>query len=241
MTRTRTIRLLAAALSAVAIGGVGTTPAVRAQDSSAVAVNTKDDSTVFRFVFAVRRVMGDVVDQTNAAVAYSSCENCQTVAIAFQVLLVYGDPSVVDPTNLALAINYECTLCDTLASAYQFVFGLAGPVRFTAEGQHQINDIRKQLSDLRKSGLTGAEIQQKTDALADQLRQVLATEVVPVGPTEEPGAAPEKTSTTPTETTPPTTTETTPTTTETTPETTSTTPTTTTETTPTTTETTPSP
>jgi putative peptide zinc metalloprotease protein len=239
MTRNRITRLLACTMAAVAFTAGSAAPTAHAQDSAAVAVNTKDDSSVFRFVFSVRRVMGDVVDQTNAAVAYASCENCQTVAIAFQVLLVYGDPSIVDPTNLAMAINYECTLCDTLASAYQFVFGLSGPVRFTDEGQKQIADIRKQLLDLRDSGLTGPEIQTRTDALAEQLRQVLATEVVPVGPDDEPGAAtaPEATETAPAETTPATT-QTTPTTTETAPTTPETTPT---ETTPATTETTPAP
>ena len=229
MTPTRITRLLTCALAAAAFAfGPAAAPAP-AQDSAAVAINTKDDSSVFRFVFAVRHVMGDVVDQTNAAVAYASCENCQTVAIAFQVLLVYGDPSVVDPTNLAMAINYECTLCDTLASAYQFVFGFSGPVRFTAEGNRQIADIRRQLEQLRQADLSNPEIQAEVDGLADQLRQVLSTEVVAVG--ESPAAAPPaETETTPS-TTPPTT-ETTPTTTETTPP-------TTTETTPTTTETTP--
>jgi putative peptide zinc metalloprotease protein len=231
MTRTRVTRLFVCALAAAAFAAGPATVPTHAQDSAAVAINTKDDSSVFRFVFSVRRVMGDVVDQTNAAVAYASCNNCQTVAISFQVLLVYGDPSVVDPTNLAMAINYECTLCDTLASAYQFVFGLSGPVRFTQDGRKQISDIRKQLKDLRDSGLTGPEIQTRTDALAEQLRNVLATEVVPVGPEDkEPGdVTPDETQTTPAQTTPATT-EATPTTTETTP-----------TTTPPTTETTPPP
>jgi putative peptide zinc metalloprotease protein len=205
MTRTRTSRFLASILAATAVAVGPAATAAHAQDSAAVAVNTRDDSTVFRLIFDIRRVMGDVVDETNAAVAYASCENCQTVAIAIQALLVYSDPSVVTPTNLALAVNYDCTLCDTLASAYQFVFGTSGPVRFTPEGSRQIADIRQQLEALRTSDLSIDEIQTQTDALAEQLRQVLATEVVPVGQAEPTDASPQQTTTTPTETTPATT------------------------------------
>jgi putative peptide zinc metalloprotease protein len=237
MTRTRMTRLLAAALAAATFGGAAAAT-VHAQDSAAVAVNTRDDSTIFRLVFDIRRVMGDVVDETNAAVAYASCESCQTVAISIQALLVFSDPSVVTPTNLALATNYDCTLCQTLASAYQFVFGTAGPVRFTAEGNQKIAEIRQELEALRTSGLSIDEIQVKADALADELRQVLATEVVAVGPDEAASAGAgtqppleQPTETTPVETTPTTTTETT--------ETTTTPPTT--ETTPATTETTTTP
>ena len=82
-----------------------------AQDNAAVAVNQKDGSSLFKFAFDIRRVMNGVVDQGNAAVAYSSCEECQTVAVAIQLILIMSDPDVVSPENLALAINYECTLC----------------------------------------------------------------------------------------------------------------------------------
>jgi hypothetical protein len=40
--------------------------AASAQDNVAVAVNTKDGSSVFRLSFSVRRVMDGTVDQTNA-------------------------------------------------------------------------------------------------------------------------------------------------------------------------------
>jgi putative peptide zinc metalloprotease protein len=236
MTRTRITRLLTCVLAAAAFAAGPAAAPVHAQDSSAIAINTKDDSSVFRLVFSVRKVMGDVVDATNTAVAYASCDSCQTVAIAFQVLLVYGDPSVVTPENLAVAVNYMCNLCDTLAAAYQFVLGVSGPVTFSKEGWREITDIRRELKDLKDSGLAGPEILTKTNALADRLREVLATQVVPVGEGEgdnqdgsdaEQQATPEQTATT--ETAPPATTETTP---ETTP---------TTETTPPTTDTTTTP
>lgn len=240
MIRRLTLILLAVVLSA---GFAAARPDVAsAQNNTAIAVNTKDGAAIFKFAFSVSRVAGDVVDNGNAAVAFASCESCQTVAIAIQVVLVTGDPEVVTPTNLALAFNVECTLCETLASAYQFVFGTGGPVHFTAEGNQELAAIRRAFHELRKDApnLTIAEIQARVAALVDRLRVVLANELVPAGRAGETGqppppppttittTSPEPTTTdapaTTTSTTEPTTTEEETTTTTTAPETTTTTP-----------------
>lgn len=158
-------------------------PAAAQGDTTAVAINTKDGFEVFRLAFQVRRATQDVVDTGNAAVAYASCTDCQTIALAIQVVLISGyDSGTVAPENLALTINESCSLCDTLASAYQFVLTAEGNLRFTAEGNQALAEIRKALLDLRDSGLTGAEIQAEVDALMEQLADVLANELVVAGP-----------------------------------------------------------
>ena len=166
--------------------------AARAQggDNTAIAINTKDGSALFKFAFSIRRVGGEIVDNTNAAVAFASCDSCQTVAIAIQVVLVTGNPDVATPTNLALAYNLECTLCETLASAYQFVFSTGGQVHFTAEGNQALAQLRREFHDLRKEAerLTVVELQQRVAALVDRLRDVLRTELVPAGRSGEAGS-----------------------------------------------------
>jgi putative peptide zinc metalloprotease protein len=147
-------------------------------DNIAVEVNSRDGSLRFESRFSVIRVTGDVVDETNAAIASSSCESCRTVVIAIQVVLVTGDPGVVTPTNLAVAANEGCTNCETLASAYQFVKASPNPVRFTPEGDRRIAAIRHQLKDLRTSGLSIEETQARVGMLAAELQDVLATELV---------------------------------------------------------------
>jgi len=181
-------RLLAALAVLVAGAGAGAVavPALAASgdgggDTSAVAVNTKDGSTLFRFAFSVRQIMGDVVDGSNTAIAYASCEECQTVAISIQVLLVSGSPDEVTPTNLAVALNEECDDCQTLASAYQFIFGNGEALRFTGEGRRAIADIRRRFLALRREGLTIEEIQARADELAVELREVLITGVTTRG------------------------------------------------------------
>jgi putative peptide zinc metalloprotease protein len=174
-------------------------------DTAAVAVNTKDGSSLFKLAFAIKRVAGDVVDNGNAAVAFASCSNCRTVAISIQIVLVTGNPSTVRPENVALAVNQNCTSCETLASAYQFVISTHGPVRFTKDGRREIHDILKELRELKKSELPIPELQGKVDALMTRLAAVLKND-------DERDTVPTQTQTTPTtDTTPTVTTETTPT------------------------------
>jgi putative peptide zinc metalloprotease protein len=165
-------------------------PAYAQGDTTAVVVNTHDGLDLFRLAFQIRRATQDVVDTSNAAVAYASCTDCQTIALAIQVVLISGyDSSVVAPENLAIAINEGCTLCNTLASAYQFVLTAEGNLRFTAEGSQRLAEIRQALLALRDSGLTAAEIQAQVDVLMEDLAEVLATQLVAAGPVEEPPAS----------------------------------------------------
>ena len=203
----RTALIVLAALVAASLAAARP-DAARAQggDNAAIAINTKDGASIFRFAFKIRRTMSDVVDETNAAVAFASCEECQTVALAVQVILIFSDPDVVTPTNLALALNYQCTACETLAAAYQFVFTTGGPVHFTAEGNRRIAELRRALRELLKSDLPIAELQPQIDALMDEFREILRTELVAAGKAgEAPRGGGGGSETTPTETEPPTT------------------------------------
>jgi putative peptide zinc metalloprotease protein len=170
------------AVSVLALGGGAAAAAGvagAAENNAAVAVNTKDGSSLFKFAFAVRQVSGDVVDQQNAAVAYASCDSCQTVAVAIQIVLVMSDPSVITPENVAIAINESCTACETMALAYQFVVN-GQSMRLTGAGRHELARIRWELNRLAKSDLSLEEIHAAVSALVDRIKNVLANELVPV-------------------------------------------------------------
>ena len=156
--------------------------------NDAVAVNTKDGSSLFKLAFSVKKVSGDV-DASNTAVAYASCSECRTVAAAIQVVLVEGSPDVETPTNVALAINYQCSECETLAAAYQFVFGDGVDVKLTPTGKQELHDVKKQLQDLQKNSdaLTLQEIADRIAALASQVGDIVANNLVPTGQDAAPG------------------------------------------------------
>jgi putative peptide zinc metalloprotease protein len=93
-------------------------------DNQALAVNTVDGSTVYDVSIGVVWVTGNVVDNVNEAWAVASCTACTTVAVAYQVLYVLDDPAYVVPQNIAVAVNYECVACQTVALSGQLVVTL---------------------------------------------------------------------------------------------------------------------
>lgn len=171
--------LLAAVLLALGLACPGI---ASAQDNTAIAVNTKDGTTLFKVSFKIVRSNQDVVDNGNAAVAISSCNDCESIAAAYQIVLVFSDPSVVAPVNLALAENVECQTCVAFAAASQWLLGTGGPVHFTAEGNQLLSGIKQRLHDLSKQDdLTVDELQAALDGIAADTVDVLTHQLVPSG------------------------------------------------------------
>jgi hypothetical protein len=147
--------------------------------NTAVVINEQDDSNVFDFAFAIRRVAGDVVDQENVALAYSSCERCRSVAIAIQIVFAADSPSTVTPQNVAVAVNENCNLCETFATAYQFVITGDTELEFTKEGKKELKRIVREIRRLNDPDLSLEEIRTRLDGLIARLRVVLKTQLVP--------------------------------------------------------------
>ena len=159
-------------------------------NASAVVVNHNDNSYRYAITLKVVQIASDVVTPQNAAVAVASCTNCQTVAISLEGVLVYGDPSVFAPTNLALAYNVNCTNCATLAAAYQMEQQYFQRCRITGAGRVEIARIRRDLEAIRRDHtLTLQQIDARVQADAGALLQVLRTEVVPLGRAGAPTSA----------------------------------------------------
>jgi putative peptide zinc metalloprotease protein len=154
-----------------------TTPAA-SKDNAAVATNTVDGSLVFRLAFDLRFILDGAIDHSNAAVAYASCDGCRTIAIAIQVLIAMGELQTIAPTNTAVAINDRCPSCETLAYAYQLVFGLPDILYLTQEGRAEIATILAALVLLGSSDAPIDELRVQIDALMLELRDVVARELV---------------------------------------------------------------
>ena len=148
-------------------------------DNAAVAINTKDGKTVWRISFKVTKTDSQVVNNVNVAFAYSSCTDCSTYAIAFDVVIDTNNPNVVTPTNLAVALNYLCTDCTTYADATQVVLTTGTPLKFTPQGHRDLADIRHDLNALKHQDLTLDELNAQVRALAARLNWVVANELVP--------------------------------------------------------------
>lgn len=93
-------------------------------DNQAFALNTTDGTTLYDVAFAFVWADDGTVLNKNEAYAFASCQDCTTVAIAFQIVLVIGQADVAIPQNLAGSLNYTCVQCVTQALAQQLVLTL---------------------------------------------------------------------------------------------------------------------
>lgn len=151
-------------------------------DNVAVAQNSRDGGEVYSVRLKIVQTDDPVVDAGNAAVAAAECSDCTTVAIAIEGVLVYGgDVTEVTPVNLAVALNSNCTNCQTLAAAYQKVTQNDTRVRITGTGRQKIAELRRELNTLRTRDLTLEEIAAEADRIAGEFFDVLENEVLPIG------------------------------------------------------------
>ena len=139
--------------------------------NQAMAVNTTDGSKLYDVAFALVWADGDTVTNTNEAYALASCAGCQTVAVAFQVVLIVGNAHVVVPENVAVAVNYSCVQCVTAALATQLVVSLAGPL--SAQSMADLAELWKEISAFGAS-IEGVPLSELQERLTEYERQILA-------------------------------------------------------------------
>ena len=176
------LRRRLAALLLTVVGCVlpmGSAQATTSTDNSATAIIEVDHGRAFDFAWNLSRQRGDAaVTNWNSATAKARCVECRATAIAFQIVLVSGSPSVVVPRNTAEAVNLECTNCTVAAEARQFVRVVPDPVRFTGEGRAILANVRERLSALEVEDLAVDQVHQVVEAQEARVREVLANELV---------------------------------------------------------------
>jgi hypothetical protein len=86
-----------------------------------IAENADDKRFMARASIKFRKLKGDDIGPVNIAFAQGKCTDCQTIAVAVQVVVYKRGASNVHPQNVALAANVGCTRCVTVARAIQYV------------------------------------------------------------------------------------------------------------------------
>jgi hypothetical protein len=157
------------------------------RENVARATIEQDAGRAFDFAWDVSHQRGGVVDHVNKAHAAARCTDCEATAIAFQIVLVSGAPSTAAPINEAVALNLECTRCETVAAARQFVRVYEDPVRLTRDGRRELREVRGTLRALEAQDPPIDRLHQAIEAQEARVRQVLNTELVlRSDPSEEP-------------------------------------------------------
>ena len=165
-------------------------PAPGEGDNQALAVNTEDGSVLYDVTFALVWVdEDDDAFNRNEAYALASCRDCQTVAVAFQVVLLVGSVDVVVPQNLSAAVNYACVECVTYALATQLVVSLPGELG--ADGQRALAEIWADLQEFGE-GIEGIPLAELRDRLTEFEKRILdvvqqeGTDAGPPGEADDP-------------------------------------------------------
>jgi len=175
-SRRRTAALVAALACALPFGSA---QAAHSRDNAATAIIEQDDGRAFDFAWDISRQRGDdPVLNRNSATARARCARCRARAIAFQIVLVAGSPNTVVPVNTAEAANIECTDCESVAEARQFVRVVPKPVRFTGRGRAILADVRDDLEALEASDPPIDQLHTAVETQEARVRTVLREELV---------------------------------------------------------------
>ena len=134
-------------------------------------INKNDGKRKIKADVQLNRVPGPRVEPSNVAVAYGSRAGCETIAIALQINLISRTATYVAPENLALAVNYECTDCYTVARAIQYTISVDDPTQVPPEVNDLLKQLDSELKEIRKaSDLSIDDIEQRIDAVIEQFR-----------------------------------------------------------------------
>jgi putative peptide zinc metalloprotease protein len=142
-------------------------------DNQALAVNTTDGSVVYDVAFALVWVEEDTVTNSNEAYALASCQDCATVAVGFQVVLIAGQANVIVPENISMAVNYNCVECLTYALASQLVLTVDGEL--SEEGQDALLALWAELVAFgsQLAGMPLSEIEAELASFQERFKQII--------------------------------------------------------------------
>jgi hypothetical protein len=179
-------RLIAVLTVAIALLGLGALPAVAGGPNNIVFSDATADAagaaTFDTHSSMVAMPTGtDEVTSANVARAVShDCTGCQ-VAIAFQAVLMTGNPRTVAPRNIAYATNVRCTGCAAFAFAFQYVVSTGGPARLSPAGMQGIQALRDEVANDLATDLTPVDLDARLTDVGQRFQALVDREIVRTG------------------------------------------------------------
>ncbi|TML02326.1 MAG: hypothetical protein E6G36_12080 [Actinobacteria bacterium] len=188
-------------LGVVGSAGADSTNSSGGANHVVIAQNTTDGAAVVHAGTQVVPTAGDTVTSANIAAAVNAgCVGCHSTAVAVQILIVHGSPSVFSPGNVAGAANGGCESCGAYAFARQHWIQVTGNSELSGAARAQVAQLRQEIADAASSILpsdvttdpcvtTGdcptrdEQLDATLGALADQLIQVVTNDLQASGAT----------------------------------------------------------
>ena len=159
---------------------VAPTPAGASDENVAVATNETDGAAVAEASVQYRVAPNGVIDEENLAYAVARCVDCQTLAVAFQLVLVPRDFHTLVPHNKAVAGNVLCDACLTVASAKQVFVVTGGPAALTGAGRDRLRALEAGLDALETDlpSMTAVQVAAAIDAALAELLDIADAEII---------------------------------------------------------------
>jgi putative peptide zinc metalloprotease protein len=95
-------------------------------------------------------VKGPSVAPENFATAEATCTDCQTIAIAGQIVIYERGASSVTPRNIAKAVNTRCTRCVTIALAYQYLIPVDDVDNAPDNARRLVREMDREFKEIEK-------------------------------------------------------------------------------------------
>ncbi len=136
--------------------------------------NSMDGRLRFGAKSQVSRVNGLQMEAANVALAYASCANCQTYAVALQIVLYSSGARVVAPQNAAVALNAGCSGCYTVARAIQYAIPVGDSTQIPDRVTQMDQQFNQQLRDIAQASgtLTVADVDARLDAVIGEFQDL---------------------------------------------------------------------
>ena len=180
-------RLVAILTLTTALLGLGALPAVAGGPNNIVASDATVDATgAATFDTHSSMIVGstgtDEVTSANVARAVAhNCTGCQAIAVAFQAVLVTGNPDTVTPRNIAFAENQSCDGCASFAFAFQYVVSTGGPAHLSPQGHQQVAALRQEVEQDLATDLTPEDLNARLEDIGTRFKAAVDDDIVKSG------------------------------------------------------------
>lgn len=138
--------------------------------------NRTDNRMRVRGNIEVNRILGDEVTPLNQATAYAMCTDCQTFSIALQINLISVHAKTIRPQNAAIALNYSCTRCVTVARAIQYVVQVEDPREEQSDVSELVRELNRELRavarEARSGRMTVVQAESRINAVIERFRSL---------------------------------------------------------------------
>jgi putative peptide zinc metalloprotease protein len=143
-----------------------------------VASPTVDGMAIHLASVKVGTTGSKTIDSQNVAFANPhDCTGCEGIAVAYQAVIVTGNPTTVTPTNAAVAINSNCTSCGAFAYAFQYVVSADRGTHLSRAGRVRIGAVRRQANEAVDSGLPYDQLNARLESLAVEFKAAVVEDL----------------------------------------------------------------